>query len=61
MKAKQPFSEKSAVRGASRKAEVVDRLHSYIDYVDTADLIMSFYGQWANQGERGAGRGVQPD
>jgi hypothetical protein len=43
MKSKQPFSEKSTLRFPSKNAEVAERLHSYIEYVDTSDLVTSYY------------------
>lgn len=43
MKSKQPFPEKSTLRATQKNAEVAEHLHSYIEYVDTSDLVTSFY------------------
>lgn len=58
MKSKQPFSEKSTLRIANKNAEVAERLHSYIEYVDTSDLVTSYYNnQWVNQEDLRVRRG----
>lgn len=43
MKSKMAFSEKSILRTQPKSNDVADKLHSYIEYTDISDLIMSYY------------------
>lgn len=62
MKQKRSFHDRSAVKGASKQAEVAERLQSYIEYTDLSDLVMSYYdGEFHNKTGVWTGLGNEPN